>query len=186
MGDRQSSRPSDQDTDRGPHDPYARRPGYVTGADGRTDTWTTAAVAGVVTGVAVLFLSGLLGVAELFAYPAAVVIGAAVWFTVRTRRRAADRRVGRAPDAVAKARSQAVADANGGRRFFVAQNPVVVIVMGGIFLVFGIVRLVAAGASAGSVIVTLLLAVSAVVLIVQGIGTLVVTRRHRSGAATEE
>jgi hypothetical protein len=167
----------DQASDRQQHDPYARRPGYVTGADGRTDTWTTAAVAGVVTGIVVLFLAGLLNVADLVAYAAAVVVGVAVWFTVRARRRAADRQAGRAPDAVAKARSQAIADANGGRRFFVAQNPVVVIVMGGIFLALGIGRLVASGPSAGSLVTTVLLAASAVFLIVQGIGTLVVKRR---------
>ena len=113
--------------------------GYVTGADGRTDIWTTAVVAGVVTGFAVLFVSGLLHVAELFAYPAAVVVGAAVWLILLARRfRAADQRAGRTPDAVATARSQAVAEANGGRRFFVAQNPVVVIVMGGVFLALGV------------------------------------------------
>ena len=148
--------------------------------------WTTAVVAGVVTAFAVLFLSGLLHVAEPFAYPAAVVVGAAVWFTVRARRRAADRRAGRTPDAVAKARSRAVADANGGRRFFVAQNPVVVIVMGGVFLVLGVGRLVAAGPSAGAVIVTVLLAASGGFLIVQGIGTLVARRRDRQGPASEE
>jgi hypothetical protein len=167
----------DQASDRQQHDPYARRPGYVTGADGRTDTWTTAAVAGVVSGIVVLFLAGLLDLADPFAYAAAVVVGAAVWFSVRARRRTADRQAGRAPDAVAKARSQAIADANGGRRFFVAQNPVVVIVMGGIFLALGIGRLVASGPSAGSLVTTALLAASAVFLIVQGIGTLVVKRR---------
>lgn len=182
VDDRPNSSAPDEDADRQQHDPYARRPGYVTGVDGRTDTWTTAAVAGVVSGIVVLFLAGLLNVAELFAYPAAVVVGAAVWFTLRARRRAADRRAGRAPDAVPRARSQAVADANGGRRFFVAQNPVVVIVMGGIFLALGIGRLVAAGPSAGAVIVTILLAASAVFLIVQGIGTLVVKRRSPSSS----
>jgi hypothetical protein len=148
--------------------------------------WTTAVVAGVVTGFAVLFLSGLLHVAELFAYPAAVVVGAAVWLVLRTRRRATDRRAGRTPDAVAKARSRAVSDANGGRRFFVAQNPVVVIVMGGVFLALGVGRLVAAGPSAGAMIFTVLLAASGVVLIVQGIGTLVARRRDRQGATTEQ
>jgi hypothetical protein len=155
----------------------------VTGADGRTDIWTTAVVAGVVAGLAVLFLSGLLHVAEPFAYPAAVVAGAAVWLTVRARRRAADRRAGRAPDAVAKARSRAIADANGGRRFFVAQNPVVLIVMGGVFVAIGVGRLVAAGPSAAAVVVTVLLVASGVVLVVQGIGTLAARRRDRQDAA---
>lgn len=183
--DEQGSTAPDQDADRDRHDPYARRPGYVTGVDGRTDVWTTAVVAGVVAGVAVGFVAGLLDIAEPFAFSAAVVVGAAVWFTVRARRRAADRRAGRAPDAVATARSRAVADANGGRRFFVAQNPVVVIVMGGIFLALGIGRLVAAGPTAGAVVVTVLLAASAVFLIVQGVGTLVARRRDRQRAATE-
>jgi hypothetical protein len=154
----------------------------VTGADGRTDIWTTAVVAGV-GGLAVLFLSGLLHVAEQFAYPVAVVLGAAVWLTVRARRRAADRRAGRTPGAVAEARSRAVADANGGRRFFVAQNPVVVIVMGGVFVAIGVGRLVAAGPSAAAVIVTVLLVASGGVLVVQGIGTLAARRRDRQEAA---
>lgn len=166
-----------QDADRQQHDPYARRPGYATGADGRTDVWTTAMVAGVATGAAVLFVSGLLHAAAAIAYPVAVVLGTGVWLVLRARRRAADRRAGRSPDAVAEARSRAVADANGGRRFFVAQNPVVVIVMGGIFLGVGVWRLVAAGLSVGSVAVAVVLAAAAVFFVVQGVGTLVVRRR---------
>lgn len=153
----------------------------MTAVDGRTDTWTTAAVAGVVAGLAVLFLSGLFHLAELVAYPVAVVVGAAVWFAVRARRRAADRRAGRSPDEVAEARSRAVADANGGRRFLVAQNPVVVIVMAGVFLVLAVARFIAVGPSVGSVVVTVLLAASAVYFLVQGIGTLVVRRREHTG-----
>ena len=175
MANQETNQETNQDADRQQHDPYARRPGYVTGVDGRTDTWTTAAVAGVVTAVAVLFVSGLLHVTEPFAYPAAVVVGVSVWLVVRARRRAADRRAGRAPDAVAKARSQAVADANGGRRFFVAQNPVVVIVMGGIFVALSIGRLVAVGPSAASILVTVLVAASGAFL-----GTLVVGHRDRA------
>lgn len=169
--------------DEQPHDPYAKRPGYVTAIDGRTDTWSTAAVAGIVTGIAVLFVSGLLQAPTPLAYAVAVVVGGAVWFGVRARRRAADRRAGRSPDAVARARSQAIADANGGRRFFVAQNPVVVTVMGGIFLALAIAQLVARGPSAGAVVMAVLLTASAVFFVVQGIGTLVVRRRERSRAA---
>ena len=169
-----------QDGEHEPHDPYAKRPGYVTAVDGRTDTWTTAAVAGIVTGFAVLFVSGLLQAPTPIAYAAAIVIGGTVAFIARARRRAADRRAGRSPDAVARARSRSVADANGGRRFFVAQNPVVVIVMGGIFLAVAVVQLVARGFSVGSVAVAVLLAASAVYFVVQGIGTLVVRRRERS------
>lgn len=172
-----------QDDQQQPHDPYVRRPGYVTGADGRTDTWTTAVVAGIVTGMAVLFVSGLLRAPAPVAYTAAVAVAAAVWSVVRARRRAADRRAGRSPDAVARARSRAIADANGGRRFFVAQNPVVVIVMGGIFLAVAVVQLVGSGLSIGSVLVAVLVAASAVFFVVQGIGTLVVRRRERSRAA---
>ncbi|WIE75745.1 hypothetical protein [Curtobacterium sp. MCSS17_007] len=180
MGDRPGPDAPSQDSQHEPHDPYSRRPGYVTGVDGRTDTWTTASVAGIVTGGAVLFVSGLLRTPTPLAYAAAVVIGAVVWFGVRARRRAADRREGRSPDAVARARSQAIADANGGRRFFVAQNPVVVIVMGGVFLAVAVVQLVARGLSAGSVVVAVLLAASAVYFVAQGTGTLVVRRRERS------
>ncbi|MDM7892340.1 hypothetical protein [Curtobacterium caseinilyticum] len=180
MGTRPGPDAPSHDDQHQPHDPYAKRPGYVTGVDGRTDTWTTAAVAGIVTGVAVLFVSGLLQAPTSLAYAAAAVIGAVVWFAVRARRRAADRRAGRSPDAVARARSQAIADANGGRRFFVAQNPVVVIVMGGIFLVLAVVQLVARGPSVVSVAVAVVIAASAVYFVVQGIGTLVVQRRERS------
>jgi len=172
-----------QDDQQQPHDPYAKRPGYVTGVDGRTDTWTTAAVAGVLTGIAVVFVSGLFQAPTPVAYAAAVVVGGAVWFAVRARRRSVDRREGRAPDAVARARSQSIADANGGRRFFVAQNPVVVIVMGGIFLAVGVVQLVTRGLSAGSVAIAVLLAASAVFFVVQGVGTLVVRRREGSRGA---
>lgn len=168
--------------DEQPHDPYAKRPGYVTAIDGRTDTWTTAAVTGIVTGIAVLFVSGLLLVPVPIGYPAAIVLGSVVAFGVRARRRAADRRAGRSPDAVARARSQAIADANGGRRFFVAQNPVVVIVMGGIFLALAIAQLVARSPSVGAVVTAVLLTASAVFFVVQGIGTLVVRRRERHRA----
>lgn len=161
------------------HDPYARRPGYATGSDGRTDIWTTAMVAGVVSAVAVLFASGLAHVGRPIAYPVAVVVGLAVFFVLRTRRRAADRRAGRDPDEVAKARSHATAEANHGRRFFVAQNPVVVIVMGAIFLGFTVVATVGTD-TVGGFAVAALLAASAVFFIVQGVGTLVVRRRDRA------
>ncbi|PZF54078.1 hypothetical protein DEJ23_13705 [Curtobacterium sp. MCSS17_008] len=169
-----------------PHDPYAKRPGYVTGADGRTDTWSTAAAAGIVTGIAVLFVSGLLLVPVPIGYPGAVVIGTIVAFAVRARRRVADRREGRSPDAVSRSRSQATIDANGGRRFFVAQNPVVVIVMGGIFLAVAVAWLVGDGFSVGSIVVAVLVAASAVCFVVQGIGTLVVRRRERARGADAE
>lgn len=182
MGDERGTSTGDQER----HDPYARRAGYATGVDGRTDVWTTAAVAGVVTGGAVLFLAGLLHIDALFAYPAAVVIGAAVWFVVRARRRATDRRAGRSPDEVPKARSRATAAANGGRRFFVAQNPVVVIVVSCIFIAVGAWRLIAAGPSAGVVVTTIALAASGAALLVQGIGTLVVRRRDRQDATRHE
>ncbi|MFJ3033181.1 hypothetical protein ACIPC2_02085 [Curtobacterium pusillum] len=51
-------------------------------------------------------------------------LGVAVWLVARARRRRRARRAGRSPGAVQRARDRAVAEANGGRRFFVAQNPV--------------------------------------------------------------
>jgi hypothetical protein len=161
------------------HDPYARRPGYVTSADGRTDRTTTAMVAGVVTGVVALFLSGFLSVPEWAAVPVCVVIGVVVWLVLRARQRGHDRAAGRSPDAVPEARDRAVAAANGGRRFFVAQNPVVVIVMGGVFLGIGVVELVR-GASTGGVLTALVLGACAAFFVVQGVGTLVVRRRERT------
>ncbi len=160
------------------HDPYARRRGYATGVDGRTDVWTTAMVAGVVSAVVVLFVSGLAHIERTIAYPVAVVVGLAVFLVLRVGRRAADRRAGRDPDEVAKARSDATARANDGRRFFVAPQPVVVIVMGAIFLAFAVVAAIGAE-SAGGFVVVVLLAGSAAFFVVQGIGTLVLRRRDR-------
>ncbi|WP_022904134.1 hypothetical protein [Curtobacterium sp. B8] len=161
------------------HDPYARRPGYATGADGRTDVWTTAMVTGVVSAVAVLFVSGLVHIERPIAYPVAIVVGLAVFLVLRARRRAADRRAGRDPDEVTKARSDATAAANHGRRFFVAQNPVVVIVMGAIFLALAVVAAIGAE-TAGGFVVAAVLAASALFFVVQGAGTLVLQRRHRA------
>ncbi len=96
-------------------------------------------VAGVVSAVGVLFVSGLVHIERPIAYPVAIVVGLAVFLVLRARRRAADRRAGRDPDEVAKARSDATAAANHGRRFFIAQNPVVLIVMGAIFLTLAVV-----------------------------------------------
>lgn len=162
------------------HDPYERRPGHATGVDGRTDVWTTAMVAGVVSAVVVLFVSGLAQVERQIAYPVAIVVGLAVFLVLRARRRAADRRAGRDPDEVAKARSRATAEANHGRRFFVAQNPVVVIVMGVIFLGFTVLATIGTD-TVGGFAVAALLAASAMFFIVQGVGTLVFRRRDRSG-----
>lgn len=162
------------------HDPYERRPGYATGVDGRTDIWTTAMVAGVVSAVMVLFVSGLAHIERTMAYPVAVVVGLAVFLVLRARRRAADRRAGRDPDEVAKARSDATAEANHGRRFFVAQNPVVVIVMGVIFLGFTVLAAIGTD-TVGGFAVAALLGASAVFFIVQGAGTLVFRRRDQAG-----
>lgn len=166
-----------------PYDPYARRPGYATGADGRTDTWTTAIVAGVVTGFAVIVVAGFVHVPPALAYVVGAVLGLAVWSVLRGRRRAADRRAGRDPDEVARVRSRATAAANQGRTFFVAQNPVVVIVMGGIFLALAVVRATSTGSVIGFVVAAVL-AASALFFIVQGTGTLVLRRRDRVDAGT--
>lgn len=162
------------------HDPYARRPGYVTGPDGRTDRTTTAMVAGVVSGIVTSGLLGVLHVVEPIALTAAVVVGVAVWLLLRARRRRRDRQAGREPDAVAQARDRAIAQANGGRRYFVAQNPVVVIVMGAIFIAVAIAPVVFGEASVGRIVVMIVVVASGGFFIVQGIGTLVVRRRERS------
>lgn len=164
------------------HDPYARRPGYVTGVDGRTDRTTTAMVAGVATALVGVFVSGLLHLAEGIALPACAVLGVAVWLVVRASHRRREQRAGRSPDAVAEARDRAIADANGGRRFFVATNPVVVIVMGAIFLVVAVAPLLFGGVSVGRVVVAVVVGLSGVVTIVQGAGTLVVRRRQQAAA----
>jgi hypothetical protein len=125
------------------HDPYARRPGYVTGVDGRTDRTTTAMVAGVVAAAAGLAVAGALQVAE--------------WI------------------------DHAIAEANGGRRFFVATNPVVVMVMGAIFIVVAVAPLVFGSVSAGRLVIAVIVGIAGIVVIVQGAGTLIV--RGRAGAA---
>ncbi len=133
-------------------------------------------VAGVVSAVMVLFVSGLAHIEQTIAYPVAVVVGLAVFLVLRARRRAADRRAGRDPDEVAKARSDATAQANDGRRFFVAPQPVVVIVMGAIFLAFTVVATIGTD-TVGGFAVAALLAASAVFFIVQG-------RRHGRAPST--
>ncbi|MBF4613346.1 hypothetical protein [Curtobacterium sp. VKM Ac-1376] len=163
------------------HDPYERRRGFVTGVDGRTDRVTTAMVAGIVVGFAVTVVLGFLQVPQWIAFAAAAVVGGAVWLILRGRRRRADVRAGRSPDAVRSARDRAIAEANGGRRFFVAQNPVVVIVMGAIFIGVAVVPLLLGDVSVPRILISVLVAASGVVVIVQGIGTLRVRRRERSG-----
>ncbi|MCS6573348.1 hypothetical protein NYS52_02300 [Curtobacterium flaccumfaciens pv. flaccumfaciens] len=163
------------------HDPHERRPGYVTSVDGRTDRMTTDMFAGVVVGFVLLLVFGFFQLVEWIAIVAAVVIGAAVWLVLRSRRRRADRRAGRSPDAVPRARDRAIAEANGGRRFFVAQNPVVVIVMGAIFIAVAVAPLLFGGFSVGRIVTGVIVVASGVLCIVQGIGTLRVRRRERSG-----
>lgn len=94
-----------------------------------------------------MFVLGFVQVSDSVAFPVAIGIGVAVWLVARARRRRRERRAGRSPDAVQQARDRAVVEANGGRRFFVAQNPVVVIVMGGIFIAVAVVPVVVEGAS---------------------------------------
>jgi hypothetical protein len=162
------------------HDPYARRSGYVTGVDGRTDRTTTAMVAGIATAVVGLFVSGLLQIAEGIALPACAVLGIAVWLVLRARRRRREKRAGRSPDAVPEARDRAIAQANGGRRFFIATNPVVVIVMGAIFLVLAIAPLLFEGVSVGRLVVAVAVGLSGIATIVQGAGTLILQHRHQA------
>ncbi|WP_144714784.1 hypothetical protein [Curtobacterium pusillum] len=159
------------------HDPYARRPGYVTNASGRTDQVTTAAAFGVGAGLVTSFVLGFFHAVEWVSWSASVLVGVVVWLLLRARQRRLDRREGRSPDAVAHARDRAIAEANGGRRFFVAPNPVVVIVMGGIFLALGLLSLVLGDLSVHRVVVSTVLVACAAFFIVQGIGTLVVRRR---------
>jgi hypothetical protein len=174
--ERVDERPADE------HDPYARRPGYVTGVDGRTDRTTTAMVVGIVAGFLARVVLGFLGLAEWAALLGGIVIGLVVWLVLRALRRRADRLAGRSPDAVPQARDRAVAEANGGRRFFIAPNPVVVIVMGGIFVAVGVAPLVLGGATVAGLLTAVLVIACGLSFVVQGIGTLVVRRRERSGA----
>ncbi|PYY60652.1 hypothetical protein DEJ17_05730 [Curtobacterium sp. MCSS17_011] len=163
------------------HDPYERRPGYVTSGDGRTDRMTTDMFVGVAVGFVLVIVFGFFQLVEWIAIGAAVVIGAAVWLVLRSRRRRADRRAGRSPDAVPRARDRALAEANGGRRFFVAQNPVVVIVMGAVFIGVSVAPLLLGDVSVARILIAVLVVASGVVFIVQGIGTLRMRRRERSG-----
>lgn len=162
------------------HDPYERRPGYVTSGDGRTDRMTTDMFAGIAVGFVLVLVFGFFQLVEWIAIGVAVVIGAAVWLVLRSRRRRADRRAGRSPDAVPRARDRAIAEANGGRRFFIAQNPVVVIVMGAVFIAVAVAPLLFGGVSIGRIVTGVIVVASGVVCIVQGIGTLRVHRRERS------
>ncbi|UWD78429.1 hypothetical protein [Curtobacterium flaccumfaciens] len=164
------------------HDPYERRPGYVTSVDGRTDRMTSDMFVGIAVGFVLVIVFGSFHIVEWLAIGAAVVIGAAVWLVLRSRRRRADRRAGRSPDAVPRARDRAIAEANGGRRFFVAQNPVVVIVMGAVFIAVAVAPLLFGGVSIGRIVTGVIVVASGVVCIVQGIGTLRVRRRERSYA----
>ncbi|WP_439692319.1 hypothetical protein ACRQ4B_15685 [Curtobacterium sp. SP.BCo] len=159
------------------HDPYRRRPGWVAGPDGRTDRTTMAAVAGVVAGFVSVLVLGFVQVREPVAFPVAVVVGVVVWLVVRARWRRRERQAGRSPDAVPHARDRAIAEANGGRRFFVAPNPVVLIVMGGIFIAVAVVPVTIEGPSVVRLVISILIVASGVTCIVQGIGTLVVRRR---------
>jgi hypothetical protein len=160
------------------HDPYARREGYVTSVDGRTDRVTTAAAAGVGAALATTFVLGFFQVTGVLVWIIAAAVGVVVWLSLRARQRRRDRVAGRSPDAVARARDRAIADENGGRRFFVAQNPVVVIVMGGIFLALGVVWAVLGEDGLGKLLPVVLLFVSGTSCVVQGIGTLVVRRQR--------
>jgi hypothetical protein len=135
---------------------------------------------GVAVGFVLVIVFGFFQLVEWIAIGAAVVIGAAVWLLLRSRRRRADRRAGRSPDAVPRARDRAIAEANGGRRFFVAQNPVVVIVMGAIFIGVSIAPLLLGDVSVARILIAVIVVASGVVFIVQGIGTLRVRRRERS------
>jgi hypothetical protein len=159
------------------HDPYARRPGYVTSIDGRTDRTTKAAAIGVGAGLVTSFVLGFFQAIDWVAWLVSISVGVAVWLVLRARQRRRDRREGRSPAAVATARDRAIADANGGRRFFVAPNPVVVIVMGGIFIALAVGTLVLGSVSVIAVIRTVVLVGSGAYFVVQGIGTLVVRRR---------
>ncbi|MCA5922531.1 hypothetical protein [Curtobacterium oceanosedimentum] len=164
------------------HDPYARRPGFVTGVDGRTDRTTTAMVAGIAAAAVGLFISGLLQIAEWIAFPACAAVGVAVWLVLRARQRRREERAGRSPDAVSEARDRATAEANGGRRFFIATNPVVVIVMGVIFLGLASAPLLSGDVSVGRVVVAVAVGVSGVATIGQGAGTLILQRRQKASA----
>ncbi|WP_144751632.1 hypothetical protein [Curtobacterium pusillum] len=163
------------------HDPYARRPGYVTDVSGRTDSTTTAAALGVAAGLVATFVFGLVHLVQWIALPAALVVGVAVWLLLRTRQRRIDRNAGRSPDAVPRARDQAAAEANGGRRHFVAPNPVVLIVMASVFIAFAVVSLVFGRIAVTGLLVPILLVGSAAFFLVEGIGTLVVRRRASAG-----
>ncbi len=174
-----TERTDEQNTDE--HDPYPRRPGYVTGADGRTDRTTTAAIAGVVAGLVVVFVLGFAQVSDAVAFPVGIGIGVAVWLVARARWRRRERHAGRSPDALPQARDRAISEANGGRRFFVAQNPVVVIVMGGIFIAVAVVPVMVEGASAVRLVISTLVVASGVSCIVQGVGTLVARRPSAAG-----
>lgn len=172
-----NERATEQPEPEAQHDPYAPRPGYVTDIDGRTDRTTTAAAIGVGAALVTSFVLGFFQAPEWVVWPGAIGVGVVVWLVLRARQRRRDRSEGRSPDAVARARDRAIADANGGRRFFVAPNPVVVIVMGGIFIALAVVTLVIGSVSVVAVIRTVVLVGSGAYFVVQGIGTLVVRRR---------
>ncbi len=159
------------------HDPYARRPGYVTAIDGRTDRVTTAAAVGTGVGLVTSWVLGFFQAPEWVVWAGAIAVGVTTWLLLRARQRRRDRSEGRAPGAVARARDRAIADANGGRRFFVAPNPVILIVMGGIFIAVAVGTLGLGSMSVLTVIRTIVLVGGGAYFVVQGIGTLVVRRR---------
>jgi hypothetical protein len=80
----------------------------------------------------------------------------------------------------AEARDRAIAQANGGRQFFIAPNPVVVIVMGAIFLVLAIAPLLFDGVSVGRLVVSVVVGLSGIATIVQGAGTLILQHRQKA------
>lgn len=174
-----NERATEQPESEAQHDPYAPRPGYVTDIDGRTDRTTTAAAIGVGAALVTSFVLGFFQAPEWVVWPGAIGVGVVVWLVLRARQRRRDRSEGRSPDAVARARDRAIADANGGRRFFVAPNPVVVIVMGGIFIALAAVPLTLAGdpLSLSGIITPAILVICGAFFVVQGVGTLVVRRR---------
>lgn len=172
-----NERATEQPESEAQHDLYAPRPGYVTDIDGRTDRTTTATAIGVGAALVTSFVLGFFQAPEWVVWPGSIGVGVVVWLVLRARQRRRDRSEGRSPDAVARARDRAIADANGGRRFFVAPNPVVVIVMGGIFIAFAVGTLVVGSVSVVAVIRTVVLVGSGAYFVVQGVGTLVVRRR---------
>jgi hypothetical protein len=110
--------------------------------------------------------------------PACAVLGVAVWLVLRASWRRREKRAGRSPDAVSEARDRASAQENGARRFFITTNPVVVIVMGAIFLALAIAPLLFKRVSVGRLVVAVV--VSGIATIVEGAGTLILQHRQKA------